>query len=387
MLEMLVRAKSPGGAMQVQRRWCVVTSLGFQMFAPNRIPEEGEAPDLAIVWSEMVDARPDAAPRGYSGDASRLCFRITFERAGSDAQTLLLIEREQQRLNQWIVCLREGMEQFWRGAPRTGAHRAVNERSGTSKSKRALSSMVKKTETWWTSIAQRIDTAVEEVYKSMDFSDRKPMQEHGIYGPKEDVQSEFEDAASESDDLSIRSEDSDGDVAAESHNSRWTGHELKCRDRYLKEDQDLLDLLFAADVVKEAVPAVATRATPQRSDSETPSAIKRVESSSAAAGKSGAAQDVGAKGTVWASKRKGGSEVGGIRGLRRSRRNMHHPHSKGRACDSQSEIDVGARGAAEREDDEMWGSADDDEHMSESTKHSAHPSTKLSSTAASDENL
>jgi hypothetical protein len=369
--------------MQVQKRWCAVTSLGFQMFAPNRIPEEGEAPDLAIGWRELVDARPDAAPRGHSGERW-LCFRVTFER-GNEAQTLLFIQKDQQRLNQWIACLREGMEQCWKGVPRAGTTRPAAERSGTSKSKRALSSMVKKTETWWTSVAQRIDAAVEEVYRGMDFL-APPS------APKEDIESEFEDAASESD-LSIRSEDSDGDAVAQPHKSRWTSHELVSRDRYLKEDQDLLDLLAsdAAKDPKEAA-AAAPKPPPLRSDSEKSPGVKRIPSAGALslAGKSSSAAHVeGADRAILAGKRRGGSEVGGARGPNSSHRSAHdHQRQVGRACESKSDINgVGIGRAGQWEDDEGWESADaQDEDMSGSSKLSAHPSTKYSSAVSPDDN-
>jgi len=360
MLELLVPAKMPGGTVLSQKRWCTVTSAGFQMFAPNRLPEDLEAPDLAIGFREMLDARPDAAPRD-SGDSRRFCFRITFERAGNEAQTLLFVDRDQQRLNQWIVCLREGIERDWKGVPRKGGL-LTSDRTQASKSKRALTSMVKKTETWWSkvsSFANRIDSAVEEVYNSVDF-----------FAPKEEIESEFEDAASDSDDLSMRSEESD-EAAAHARKGRWTSDELASRDRYLKEDQDLLDML-ANDGVKHATPpAAAHKKTPQRADSEqTP--IKRMPSTGiAAAGASGGGvPDLGAKSEIMCvGKRRGGSEVGGVRNGRAAhKRGNDSQDGKGRARASRSEINGGGALARGGEINDDGRESADDDTVSESTK-------------------
>ena len=234
----LIRPSAPtgGGGTNVEMRFCAVTSQGFQMFALNQTPIDGHPADYFWPWREIVDTGLEDAPPGHNGH----CFRVMFVANGQEA-TLVFMEKGRdkqyvkQRVQQWASCIRAELDRVWAGRP-------AKSRSRPSKSARALgyaTNFVMKTqavplrgamagksfaESLWLSWSSTMD----EMSKAMDF-----------LAGKDDC-TEFEDAASDSgSDISINSDGSDREPST----GRYTSEERAARARYLKEDQELLDML------------------------------------------------------------------------------------------------------------------------------------------------
>jgi hypothetical protein len=133
----LIMSKPGGGGTVVQQRWCVVNSQGFQMFAPNRIPTEGEEPEHQYGWREMIDARLDKMPPGH-GREKRCCFTISVGLARHEEATLTFVDRNRERAEHWVLCLHAGMDREWGGAMTAPAIRPSSQRGAKPKSTRRM---------------------------------------------------------------------------------------------------------------------------------------------------------------------------------------------------------------------------------------------------------
>ena len=358
---------------ETELRFCAVTSLGFQMFAINQIPNDGDHAEQFWHWHDIIDARVDKTDRmrfhimiGSHNNYGRET-TLEFMDKGRDSSSV------EGRVRQWVQSIRVELDRAWAGTHTSthgGAISGARGRKSKSKSARALGYATKlalKThkvplfgavlgrniaESMWTSLTSTVDEA-------MDF-----------LAGKEDIESdEFEDAASESDaEGSTGSDMSDGPPRQREIRSReqlanleWTSEELASRDKYLKEDdQLLLDQLACQSPAparpnnhsprKPGVTPIAEtwnrlRSPPPRSDSDQPLELE---------------QGQGRKG------RRAGSEVG------RGQAEGWHEH----------EARAGARSAIDGGGGDDWQSMSEEEwreHERHRTTHTFKASSRASS--------
>ena len=125
----LIVPKPGGGGTVAQQRWCAVKGEGFHMFAPNRIPKEGEEPEHLYGWRELIDARLDKMPPGH-GREERCCFTISVGLARHEEATLTFVDQDREHAEQWVQCLHAGMDRAW-GGPVTAPAKRSSQQPGT----------------------------------------------------------------------------------------------------------------------------------------------------------------------------------------------------------------------------------------------------------------